>query len=286
MTDKSEDGFTVLRYIPIEAIVVPWEDPSRMAPAKLIESPDMELLSLAQSMESEGQLESIVVSDASVIGQGLYQVIAGRRRLKAAKYLQWKRIAATIHTVKTTDGIECDMLSLVENVVRKEPSNADLAHSFANMKAKLMGRGQRPRSAEAYIAVRLGLSPERVHALVRIKERLIPRLFLAFAGVGGLPLTMAEATRYAALPAEEQEEVWAEWRAMGGRRVTSEDDDNAPKRPVTPHQPVERIREEIARLTDEMTGVDGFRASRDTLAAQIQALRWVLSQSKKGVGET
>lgn len=270
----------VFRFLDPNEIRIDGPNPSRLEYG-LLRDGGIDYEDVKQSFSEVGQLESIVVSIDAARDGGAFRLVAGKRRLLAARALGWPKIAATVINRAEPDTIEDSVISLIENVVRKDPTPADLAHSFSELKAKLIGKGQRPRAAEAYIAVRLGLSTERVHALIRIKEKTIPRLFLAFAGVGGLPLTEAEAARYASLPPDEQEAVWAEWRSVGGRRIVGDDDGNLPKRPVQAHQPMERIREQLRELIATRDAWVKFTPEdMAAMEAKIDALRWVLSTTK------
>lgn len=82
-----------------------------------------EIQSLAESLDTHGLLQAIVVRRA---GAG-YQVIAGERRLRAAKRLLWKQIPATVIEATDRDMAE---LALIENIQRKDLNPVEKATSF------------------------------------------------------------------------------------------------------------------------------------------------------------
>lgn len=232
---------------------------------------DPEFIALLNSMRDDGLLEPVVIDTD-------HNLIAGNRRYAAARLLGWTHIRVTMKDVQGDD-TERDMLALIENLVRSDPSPADYAECFHTLRNKLTSeKGIRPRMAEYYIASRVGWSMQRIHALIRIKERLIPKLFLAFRGVGGIALTQGEAAAYAALPREVQEEEYIKWRGMGGRKALRGDEQDAPVRPVQPHQSIEKMREELRKLD---SGCVPCNQSGIVVRAYRDALRWVLSTSTK-----
>lgn len=104
---------------------------------------------LMRSMEQFGLLEPVVV-----IQEGdLYRLVAGHRRLIAAKGLGWKKIAANILNVDAQTGA---LISLEENIKREEVNDYEMALYFLHL-IKTHGLTQRE------IALKLGVSDQWVH---------------------------------------------------------------------------------------------------------------------------
>jgi ParB family chromosome partitioning protein len=86
-----------------------------------------ELDSLAESVKTHGLLQPVVVR---AMKGGRYQLIAGGRRLRAAKAAKWKSVPATIR--KATDG-EALTLALVENIERQDLNPVETARAVAQL---------------------------------------------------------------------------------------------------------------------------------------------------------
>ncbi len=87
-----------------------------------------ELQQLAQSLKQQGLIQPIVVrKDADG-----YQLIAGERRLRAAKLAGLKEIPAFVRQV---DDYELRLLALVENLQRSDLDPIDKARAFQELKA-------------------------------------------------------------------------------------------------------------------------------------------------------
>src|SRR5437868_14712027 len=74
-----------------------------------------DLAELQESLRSSGLLQPITVRRRA--GRDGFEIIAGERRLRAAKNLGWKEIAAII---KDIDGLALLTLALVENLQRAD----------------------------------------------------------------------------------------------------------------------------------------------------------------------
>jgi len=84
------------------------------------------LKDLANSIKEKGVLQPIIVRS---IG-GEYELIAGERRLRAAKLLNLKEIPAIIRDVSDIDSLE---LSIIENIQREDLNPIDQAKAYKKL---------------------------------------------------------------------------------------------------------------------------------------------------------
>jgi len=89
-----------------------------------------DLGALAQGMKRVGLLEPIVVDTNG--DRGRYRLVAGERRLRAAKMLQWRTIPANLRDHLTPD--ELRDVELEENENRKPLSQRERERTFASAK--------------------------------------------------------------------------------------------------------------------------------------------------------
>ena len=80
---------------------------------------------LARSIAADGVLQPIVVRD---LGDGTYELIAGERRLRAARHAGLASVPAL---VRRADDRESLLLALVENVAREDLNAVDEARGYA-----------------------------------------------------------------------------------------------------------------------------------------------------------
>lgn len=123
---------------------------------------------LSKSLESEGQIQSIVVEPTE---DGHYMVIAGHRRVAAAKLLEWESIRATIWTPTDAKGqpltdekeiaVARYFVNMAENVARKDVTPFDLASRCKLLKRKYELKGDQ-------IAKRLAKNTGYVNNLLAI----------------------------------------------------------------------------------------------------------------------
>ncbi len=99
---------------------------------------------LADSMEKRGLLEPVVVGvmgDAfGASGPEKYMLVAGHRRLAAAKLLRWETIRAVVRTYEADEHLQLDRA--VENVHRLELNPVEEAYAVAGMIEAVMGRAE------------------------------------------------------------------------------------------------------------------------------------------------
>ena len=110
----------VLREILVEKIV-----PNKYQPRR--EFTEEKIKELAESIKQNGLLQSITVRD---IGNGFYELIAGERRLRAIKYLQYSKTKAI---VKELTDEQMATLALIENIQREELTPIEEAHAYQEL---------------------------------------------------------------------------------------------------------------------------------------------------------
>jgi len=135
------------------------------------------LADLVDSIRQDGLLQPITVR---LVSPGVFEVVAGHRRLEACRALLWDSIPAQVVEV---DDEAAYRLSLIENMKRVDLNPMDEARSF-QMAVDRLGWDEKKLAAAvnrtpAYIKVRLGLldMPEPLQEAVS----------------GGLPIAKAEA---------------------------------------------------------------------------------------------
>ena len=111
---NASDGACHVTHLPLDQI-----DCDPCQPRKFFGAED----ELTSSMNEVGQLSPITARRDG----DRYVVVAGERRLRAARNLGWKHIRAEIHDVTREDGF---VLSVAENVDRKSLSPMEEAQAF------------------------------------------------------------------------------------------------------------------------------------------------------------
>ena len=111
-------------HLPVDLI-----DPNPLQPRK--EFGDEEMADLINSIKSKGILQPLTVREA---GDGRYQLVAGERRLRAAKSLGVENVPTYILSVDS----DVDMMeySLVENIQREDLNPMEQAEAFALLHSK------------------------------------------------------------------------------------------------------------------------------------------------------
>lgn len=86
-----------------------------------------EIQELAESIKRYGILQPLVVSS---LKNGRYELIAGERRLRAAKFLNLKQVPVIIREVSELEKLE---LSLIENIQRSNLNPIELALAYKRL---------------------------------------------------------------------------------------------------------------------------------------------------------
>lgn len=158
----------------------------RLLPLDLISEPqepvrtsfeESEFLALVDSMRIMGQLQQIIVKEFN----GRYEVVAGHRRLKAARYLRWHSILCSI--VSGTPE-ENEAKKLHENAFRESVAPEDEGHYFQHLAAA-------HKWGVREIAKAMNRSPYYVES--RLKVLTWPRDVLDALRAGKVGLGVAEA---------------------------------------------------------------------------------------------
>ena len=128
------------------------------------------LLALAESIKARGVLQPLVVRP---LPGGSYELIAGERRLRAAKLAGLERVPAIVRETEEGERLE---LALIENMAREDLNPIDEARACATLvddlgvtKEELGRRVGRSRVAISN-AVRLLDLPDEVQAMIQAGE--------------------------------------------------------------------------------------------------------------------
>lgn len=140
--------------LPVEKII-----PNQFQPRTVFE--DEKIDELAQTLKTHGIIQPIVVRQMEEEGQ--YEVIAGERRLRAAKLLEWDTISAIIRNLTDT---ETASVALIENIQREQLSAIEEASAYV----QLLELHELTQEA---LAQRLGKSQSTVANRIRLLK-LIP----------------------------------------------------------------------------------------------------------------
>lgn len=106
--------------IPVAAIV-----PNQYQPRKVFDQ--TEIQELAQTISEHGLLQPIVVRE---FRPGEYEIIAGERRFRAVKLLQWEKIPAIVEKMTDTESAS---LALIENLQRAQLSPVEEAQAYKQL---------------------------------------------------------------------------------------------------------------------------------------------------------
>src|SRR5699024_4291570 len=88
---------------------------------------DEKIQELAQTLQTHGMIQPIVVRKKN---ENQYEVIAGERRLRAAKLLGWETISAIMRDLNDT---ETASIALIENIQREELSVIEEAKAYEQL---------------------------------------------------------------------------------------------------------------------------------------------------------
>ena len=109
-----------VQHLPVNAIV-----PNRYQPRQMF--PPQELAELTASLKQSGLLQPILVRRK---GDGIYELISGERRWRAAKQAGLETIQAVIRNCGDEESV---VLSLVENLQRADLNPMEMARAYHRM---------------------------------------------------------------------------------------------------------------------------------------------------------
>ena len=176
----------LVQRLPVEAIVER-ENPRRRFDPEGIEE-------LARSLARHGMLQPVVVRRTGDNGRARYELVAGGRRLRAARKLGWREVPAIVR--EDLDGDAAFEAAVAENVVRADMSPAEEAWAVKRVVERCGGDvdeaarrlGRSPRFVRARLAL-LHCAPSVLEALMEGKIKLGVAELLA-----GVPREVQEAT--------------------------------------------------------------------------------------------
>src|SRR5579864_1845449 len=187
------------RSVPITVLVESATNPRKRFDAKSLEE-------LAASFKTQGILAPLLVRE---VEESKYEVVAGARRLRAAKLAELEKLP--VRVVKLTDA-EAIEAQCVENLQREDIHPLEEALGFKS----LLELGE-----PAYtIASRAGKSEAYVYGRIRLAD-LIPPVAEAFLKD---QITIGHALLIAKLPSSQQQEAFAaafrgQWTSEGNTQV-------------------------------------------------------------------
>ncbi|WP_018923284.1 nucleoid occlusion protein [Salsuginibacillus kocurii] len=115
--EKVDEAY--VQNLPIEQVV-----PNPFQPREIFE--EDKIAELAQSIRTHGLLQPITVRERN----GEYEIIAGERRFRAIKLLEWGEIPALIKDYNDTITAS---LALIENLQREGLTAVEEAHAYARL---------------------------------------------------------------------------------------------------------------------------------------------------------
>ena len=153
-----------MQQIPTELV-----DPNPRQPRTSFD--DGELRGLADSVRARGVLQPVLVRP---LPGGRYELVAGERRLRAAKLAELERVPAVVRSTETSERLE---LALIENMAREDLNSVDAARACAALVEEL-------GLTKEEIGRRLGRSRAAISNMVRLLE--LPDEVLAMLESGEL----------------------------------------------------------------------------------------------------
>lgn len=162
VTQSTSESRTDIQRVPIEQIIPNPDQPRRdFAPDALND--------LADSLRSRGVLQPLIVR-AHPDGGGLYQIVAGERRWRAAQIAQLHELPVIIRDFSDTEMLEIALIENIQradlNAVEEATSYRQLMERFGHTQEKLAEALNKSRSHISNVLRLLNL-PEPVQAMLR-----------------------------------------------------------------------------------------------------------------------
>ena len=190
------------RSVPVAALIESASNPRKRFDDKTLEE-------LAASFKTQGVLAPLLVRE---LEPSKYEVVAGARRLRAARIAELDSIPVRVVKLTDADAIEAQV---VENLQREDIHPLEEALGFKS----LLELGE-PAYTIANIAARAGKSEAYVYGRIKLAD-LIPPVAEAFLKD---QITIGHALLIAKLPAAQQQEAFAAafrgmWTSEGNSQV-------------------------------------------------------------------
>src|SRR5271157_5256876 len=118
----------VMMMVSVDRIVAgPFQPRRRFDPGRLQE--------LTQAIQSQGVVEPLVVRrvPGTLDGSGRFELIAGERRLRAARNAQLTTVPVVVRALDDRAALE---ISLVENLAREDLNAVEEAHAFVRLNSE------------------------------------------------------------------------------------------------------------------------------------------------------
>ena len=235
---------------------------------------------LVESISNVGLKRPVTVSQRE---DGSYNLVCGQGRLEAFIQLGQKQIPAIVVEASQED---CYVMSLVENLARRQHSHTELLQEFATLKA----RGY----SEAEIACKMVFTIGYVHAILHLlengEERLLTAvergvvpysiaLEIARAKDGEVQAALAEAYANKSMPGSQILAIRTivEQRNKSGKAQISSSGRNAQRPRVTSSALINAYRKETLR---QRTLARKAAIAEERLAFLITALRTLLADER------
>lgn len=118
--EDADNVMNQVRKIPMAAII-----PNRYQPRKVFKAES--IAELAETIAAHGLLQPIVLREYE---KNHYEIIAGERRFRAVKRLEWQEVPAIVDNL---DDEEAAAMALIENLQREELSPIEEAQAYQNL---------------------------------------------------------------------------------------------------------------------------------------------------------
>ena len=118
--ETSEERQEQIEKIAIDAI-----RPNKYQPRSVFSEEKIE--ELARTIHTHGVIQPIVIRS---VGNGEYEIIAGERRYRAMKLLEWTEVPAI---VRDLDDRETASIALIENLQREELTPIEEAYAYEQL---------------------------------------------------------------------------------------------------------------------------------------------------------
>jgi ParB family transcriptional regulator, chromosome partitioning protein len=161
--ETSEERQEQIEKIAIDAI-----RPNKYQPRSVFSEEKIE--ELARTIHTHGVIQPIVIRS---VGNGEYEIIAGERRYRAMKFLEWTEVPAI---VRDLDDRETASIALIENLQREELTPIEEAYAYEQLLglhsltqealAQRLGKGQSTIANK----LRLLKLPDEIKSAIMRKE--------------------------------------------------------------------------------------------------------------------